>query len=146
MMSGLLIVLRFCWTSWALVSSHRPFLPCGKWPLFGISWWFAKLRCSLAEQGQMRKMQGIRPPGWWSRGQSMDGNDPNAWELLACMWAFNANGWNIYANGHVRVAWILVLLAASNSLRRQTWICLKWAYIWIDWVEKDHVYVFCIYI
>jgi len=36
---GLLIVLRFCWTSWALVSSHR---------------------CSLAEQGQMRKMQGIR--------------------------------------------------------------------------------------
>eukprot|EP00435_Cladocopium_sp_Y103_P026003 s1528_g6.t1 len=36
---GLLIVLRFCWNSWALLSSHR---------------------CSLAEQGQQRKVQGAR--------------------------------------------------------------------------------------
>lgn len=36
---GLLIVLRFCWTSWALLSGHR---------------------CSLAEQGQQGKIQGAR--------------------------------------------------------------------------------------
>eukprot|EP00438_Fugacium_kawagutii_P029947 Skav229965 [mRNA] locus=scaffold327:341360:347686:- [translate_table: standard] len=36
---GLLIVLRFCWTSWVMLSSQR---------------------CSLAEQGQLQKLQGAR--------------------------------------------------------------------------------------